>query len=120
MSMARHFAVIGSLLLVVTFVGCNQQQRTDQLRDRTADVTAAVKRDAKAMAEGVREGWTRDNPLNLNTADRDQLQKLPGIDAPRADRIIAHRPYRQTSDLLTRKILTKPEYDRISDRVKVK
>ena len=116
----RYAIATGSLLLVLGLLGCNQQQRTDQLRERTADVTAAVKRDAKAMAQGVREGWTRDNPLNLNTADQQQLQQLPGINEALANRIITHRPYRQPSELLSRKVLTKPEYDRISDRVKVK
>ncbi len=121
MSMRRnHLLQIAILLLVLGCAGCSQQQRTDQLRERTADATAALKRDAKAVAQGIHEGWTRDNPLNVNTADLKQLQQLPGIDQPRAERIIAHRPYRQTSELLTRKVLTKEEYDRIADRLKVK
>ena len=108
------------LVLLLAATSCTQQQRTDQLRERTADATAAVKRDAKAVAQGIHEGWTRENPLNINSADKQQLEKLPGIDAAHAERIIAHRPYRQPTELLSRKVLTKSEYDQIASRIKVK
>jgi DNA uptake protein ComE-like DNA-binding protein len=107
-------------VLVLFLVACTQEQRTDQLRERTADATAALKRDAKAVAQGIHEGWTRENPLNVNSATREQLQQLPGIDQARADHIIARRPYRQPADLVTRKVLSQAEYDKIKDRVKVK
>jgi endonuclease YncB( thermonuclease family) len=42
---------------------------------------------------------TPDNPLDLNTATYDDLQRLPGIGAVVAQRIIAHRPYKQIGDL---------------------
>ncbi len=111
---------VACILLLSSFAGCSQQQQTDQLRERTADATAAFKRDAKAVAQGIHEGWTRDNPLNVNTASKEQLQQLPGIDQARAERIIEHRPYRQSSELLSRKVLTQPEYDKIKDRIKMK
>lgn len=111
---------ISCLALVLGSVACTQQERTDQLRERTADATAALKRDAKAVAQGIHEGWTRDNPLNLNTATKDQIQQLPGIDQTSAERIIASRPYRHTTDLVSRKVLAQAEYDKIKDRVKVK
>jgi hypothetical protein len=34
--------------------------------------------------------------------------------------MIAHRPYDKTSDLLTRRIIPKAEYDKIADLVTVK
>ena len=83
---------ISCFVLVMFLVACTQEQRTDQLRERTADATAALKRDAKAVAQGIHEGWTRENPLNVNSATREQLQQLPGIDQARADHIIARRP----------------------------
>jgi DNA uptake protein ComE-like DNA-binding protein len=69
------------------------------------------------MAEGVREGWNRNRPLDLNTASREQLQSLPDLSAAEADRIIAGRPYRKPGELLTRHILAKTEYEKIEDRV---
>jgi hypothetical protein len=45
---------------------------------------------------------------------------LPGVTDPEADRVIAARPYDQPSDLVTRHILSKAQYDKISDRVTAK
>ena len=79
-----------------------------------------IKQGAKAVAEGVREGWSRDKPLDLNAATKEQLLKLPGITPAQADRIIAGRPYDDPKDLVTRHILPQTEYDKISDRLTAK
>ncbi len=101
--------------------GCTEKQRRpDAVRENTAAATAALKRDAKAVAQGVREGWTRDNPVNINTATAEQLQALPGVTPKTAASIVAHRPYSSTSELVTRHVLSKPTYDKIADRLKVK
>ena len=76
-----------------------------------------MKRDAKAVAEGIREGWSRDKPLDLNLATKDQLETLLGMTAAEADRVIAGRPYNEPGELVTRRILSKTEYGKIADRV---
>ena len=55
--------------------------------------------------------------VDLNTATAAQLQRLPGITATYARRIIANRPYRVKHELETRKILPPSVYARIRDRV---
>jgi DNA uptake protein ComE-like DNA-binding protein len=80
-------------------------------------VTADAKKDAKAVAEGLREGWNRNKPLDLNTATREQLRSLPGMTAEEADRVIAGRPYNEPGELVTRHIMPKTEYDKIADQV---
>jgi competence protein ComEA len=72
---------------------------------------------ASAVAEGIREGWSRDKPLDLNSATREQLLTLPGMTEAEADQVIAGRPYEEPAELVTRRILSKTEYDKISDRV---
>jgi len=42
---------------------------------------------------------TPDNPLDVNTATYEDLQRLPGIGPVLAQRIVAHRPYKQIGDL---------------------
>ena len=79
-----------------------------------------MKRDAKAVAAGIKEGWSRDKPLDLNSASKEDLMALPGINAADADKIIAARPYDSPNDLLSRRILSKAKFDPIADRVKVK
>lgn len=112
---------ISEVLLLAALAGCTQQQQSPQeLKEKTAQATADLKRDTKAVAEGIREGWSRDKPLDLNSASKDQLVSLPGVTEAEAARIIAARPYDDPGDLVTRRVMSKSEYDKISDRVVAK
>lgn len=95
-----------------------QPRNSQDLKERTAETTAAAKRDAKAIAAGIKEGWSRDKPLDLNSASREDLAALPGINAADADKIVEGRPYDSPNDLLSRRILSKAKFDQIADRVK--
>jgi competence protein ComEA len=108
------------IALLIGLVACSSKQSSEDIKEKTAQATAEIKQGAKAVAEGVREGWSRDKPLNLNTATKEDLLKLPGITPAQADRIIAGRPYDDPKDLVTRRILPKTEYDKISDRLTAK
>ena len=113
----RH---VPAILLLAALAGCTQQQNSQDLKEKTAQATAEVKRDAKAVAAGIREGWSRDKPLDLNTATKEQLLSLPGVTAAEADRVIAGRPYKEPGEVVTRRIMPKTEYDKIADRVTAK
>jgi DNA uptake protein ComE-like DNA-binding protein len=115
----KILVVTASLVLVLT--GCTQKpQNADELREKTADATAQLKTDTKAVVEGVREGLSRDKPVNLNTATEDQLTTLTGVTHIRARRVIAGRPYDDPRDVVTRHILSEQEYKRIKDRITTK
>ena len=101
-------------------LSCNTKQNPDQLREKTAEATAEMKQDAKAVAQGVREGWSRNNPLDINKATQNQLAGLPGITAERADRIIQQRPYDDPHDLVSRHVISEAEYACIRDCITVK
>ncbi len=101
-------------------LGCNQKQNPEELKEKTAQATAEAKRDARAIAAGIKEGWSRDKPLDINTASKGELMSLPGMTIPWTIALMEGRPYNQPSDLLTKKILPKTEYDKISDRITVK
>lgn len=113
-------AVVGYCLLFVSCYGCGTKQDPQQLKEKTAQTTAQLKSDAKAVASGIREGWSRDKPLDINHATRDQLTSLPGISASEADRIIANRPYQTTQSLVTKRLLSQREFDRVKDRITAK
>lgn len=119
MAFPRHQHVL-SISLLLALAGCTSHENPQDLKEKTARATEAVKRDAKAVAAGIREGWTRDKPLDLNAATKEQLLSLPGVTSAQADRVIASRPYDKPSELLTRRILPKSEYDKIADLVTVK
>ena len=116
------FRILRSLMLFAVFmtvVACTEQNPQD-LKEKTARATVQIKRDAKAVASGIREGWSRDKPLDLNTATKEQLQTLPGLSGSQAERIIAGRPYQQPDDLVSRHILPRAEYSKIADLVTAK
>jgi competence protein ComEA len=113
----RH---VPTILLLAALAGCTQPQNSQELKEKTAQATAEVKRDAKAVAAGIREGWSRDKPLDLNIATKEQLLSLPGMTEAEADRVLAGRPYNDPNDLVKRHIMPKAEYDKIADQVTAK
>jgi competence protein ComEA len=106
------------------YTGCTTKpQSPEQVREKTAQATAELKDNAKAVAEGVRDGLTRpspDKPLDLNSASKSQLMGLPGVDDATADRMIAGRPYASEHQLLERHIVSREEYNKIADSITVK
>jgi DNA uptake protein ComE-like DNA-binding protein len=103
---------------ILLATGCTSRSPgPDEVRERTAQATADLKRNAQALAQGVKEGWSRDQPLDLNHASKDQLASLPGMSNEGAERIIDARPYRNSSELVTRHVISQPEFDKIKDEV---
>jgi competence protein ComEA len=58
--------------------------------------------------------------VDLNTASRDELIKLPGIDGATADKIVEARPFKSKSELRSKGIVTKAEYGKIAAHVTAK
>jgi|SRR5580704_14691627 DNA uptake protein ComE-like DNA-binding protein len=114
----RVFSV-ALLSLAVGFLAACTNENPDQIRQKTAEETAAVKRDTKAVAEGLKEGMSSKRSIDLNKATKDDLTSLPGVTTQRADRIIAERPYANAHQLVTRHVLSEDEYSQIQDRVVV-
>ena len=56
--------------------------------------------------------------LDLNTATREQLVAYPGIGAQYADKIIAGRPFKQRSELVSRKIMPSEVYLSIKNNLR--
>ncbi|HVN19737.1 MAG TPA: helix-hairpin-helix domain-containing protein [Dongiaceae bacterium] len=114
----RAFVYFPLVLTLAAAIGCTNAS-PDQIRQKTAEETAAIKRDSKAVAEGVKDGLSSKRVVDLNKAPKDDIAALPGINAHQADRIIAERPYANPHQLVTRRILSEDEYNQIQDRVTV-
>ena len=57
------------------------------------------------------------NLIDINSANKEQLDALPGIGRARADAIIKGRPYKGKDDLVNKKIIPKNVYDGIKDKI---
>ena len=85
-------------------------------------------RDTRDIVAGARQGWREGAPgagsasstLDVNHATLAELERLPGVHAAAAHRIMAERPFHHADDLRKRGILTHAEYDRIADRIAAK
>lgn len=58
-------------------------------------------------------------PVNVNTATEAQLDAVPQIGPKRAAAIIAHRPYKTTDELVSKKALGQGVYNKVKGRLTV-
>lgn len=117
--MNHRALLLSGVLSTLGFCLACKNESPDQIRQKTAEETAAIKRDTKAVAQGVKEGLSSKRSIDLNKASKDDLTSLPGIDAHKADRIISERPYANAHQLVTRHVLSEDEYSQIQERVVV-
>jgi DNA uptake protein ComE-like DNA-binding protein len=61
----------------------------------------------------------RTDRIDLNTATRKQLSRLPGLTDDDADRIVANRPYPNKRALVERKIIGEKKFEQIAEYVYV-
>jgi DNA uptake protein ComE-like DNA-binding protein len=83
-----------------------------------AKVATATKAHHHAAAKNA--SATKTPKVDINTATREELMALPGIDGDMADKIIAGRPYKNMAQLKTKGGVTNAEYKKISRKVTAK
>jgi DNA uptake protein ComE-like DNA-binding protein len=113
--------VLFSLCFLNACTSClSSRERTpEEIRQQTAEATSKIKKDTVAVAQGIKEGLARER-VDLNTATKPELTNLPGITDAHADKIFAARPFDNPDQLVTKRVLTQDEYDKIANRVTVK
>ena len=94
--------------------------------DTTAPATTAPAKTAPAKTTSTTTHHhsssskaTKTPKTDLNTASKEDLMKLPGVDDALADKIIAARPYKNHSELESKNIVTKEQYSKLSAHVTV-
>jgi competence protein ComEA len=55
--------------------------------------------------------------LDINSATKDELEKLTGIGQAYSQKIIGGRPYARKNELVSKKILPQATYDKIKDLI---
>lgn len=113
----RLVLVIALALPLVNVTACSSKDNPDEIRRQTAEATETMRRDTRAVVEGVKEGMRSDKAVDINTASREDLLNLPGMTQHEADRIIAERPFKNAHELVARHLISESEYAKISDRI---
>ncbi len=89
------------LVLSLSISGMAQAGKVKEVKD-TAKQTAATK--AAAL-------------VDINSASKEALEKLPGIGTAYSQKIVAGRPYARKDELVTKKILPQATYDKIKSMI---
>lgn len=76
----------------------------------------AAKSETKPQAAAAK----RAKPVDINSAKKEELKKLPGIGDAEADKIIAGRPYGSKTWLVSDNIIPEELFHRISGLIEVK
>ena len=109
---------IGILLLTVLLATALSFAQTKKTTGQKATTTKTEKADTAKMAAKSDTGKTAPaGKMDINSASAADLEKLPGIGPATSAKIIAGRPYKTKRDLLTKKIVSQSEYDKISDNI---
>jgi len=144
--MARVSTTLGLLLILSTTCGCALNETAQQRKDREDKTRAEVARatdqakpeiqaagrelgrvadeaarEARAFAEGVRQGWVQGghHVINLNSASESELTELPDISSVTARRIIKNRPYHEPAELISKHVVSGAQYAKIKDIVTI-
>jgi DNA uptake protein ComE-like DNA-binding protein len=86
---------------------------------KTTKASHATATHAKHPAR-VASKTKREPALDINTASKEDLQKLSGITEDLAEKIIAGRPYKSKAELVKKNVLTKAEYGKVRNHVTAK
>jgi DNA uptake protein ComE-like DNA-binding protein len=132
----RVAATLGLCVALLWMVSCSRHESDQRLQEQAQQATVNAKiearkaaaearvaakqaaRDTKDIAAGVRAGMRTPtgphHPVDVNSASRERLERLPGVSATTARRIEAHRPYAHARDLVRKGVISSDEYQRIA------
>jgi len=109
-------SIIKTALIALTLLMAASLSLADETQVQKArQANAAAK--AKAAAKKSKAAPPKVEPVDINSATKEELKKLPGIGDADADKIIAGRPYLTKAHLQTHNIVSPGVYQAIQQLV---
>lgn len=113
--MRKLWVVLLTLVLGATLSVAQSKKSTDQKSSTKSTSAASSMPDSNSKASTGKTAPA--GKMDINSASKDDLEKLPGIGPATSQKIIDGRPYKTKRDLLTKKIVGQAEYDKIKDNI---
>src|SRR5262249_57539742 len=91
-------------------------------------LTVRLAATGSAHGAGATPGWAqattppaaKQAPVDINSASPTELKAVTGIGEADAKKIVEHRPYKSTDELVQKKVMPKATYDKIKSQIVAK
>jgi len=81
-----------------------------------AATPAVAQKDAPKASSATAKQMPKEK-LDINSASANELQQLPGIGEALSKKIVENRPYKRKDELVQKKVIPAPTYEKIKDHV---
>ena len=115
----KRIPAVLSAVVAMAFVATMALAADSTAPATTAPATTAPAKTTSSSTTHHKSSKSAHAKTDLNTASKEDLMKLPGVDDATADKIIAARPFKSHSELETKNIVTKEQYKKLSAMVTV-
>ena len=113
-SIIQSVLIAAALLLSASLALAHESKPAPVAQTKAVSAAKAKETSAKAKRAKVAK---RIKLVDINSAGKAQLKKLPGVRDAEAGKIIAGRPYLSKADLVTQHIMSLAEYEKLKELV---
>lgn len=126
--MFRHIGLLLAGLFVFAVTAGTPLRAIAATKEKETEKSEPVKRSQKSESgksetkkgEPTKTEKEKHTIIDINTAPESELRSLPGITDADAKKIAANRPYKRKDQLVSKKIISKEEYEKIKDEIVAK